>query len=294
MIFIAHQRIMREAMAQQAPREPAPNLRGYSVETISREDALPVILHYEWLGTVGRATIFVGLVSPGRELEGVVCFGYGPAGNIRQLIGDPAMCLERGACVHYAPKNAASFLINAACKLVYRTTSVPRFFAYADPMAGEYGGVYQAAGWAYLGQGLDGKKGRRRRFMVLPPGSDPNNAAHWKTTRELRRAGRRMSFDEARARGWQIATREAKHVYATSVGRERKQWRTNLVCPPYPAPRAELKRKPRNVDDEPRRASAIVVPFRVSSPPITQLTFWSRTPEEQTLDSDPKNTGSNS
>lgn len=264
---VAHQRIIREALVSQDPRARSDNLRAYSVETISREDALPIILKYEWLGTLGKARIFVGLISPAREIEGVACFGHGPAGDVRQLIGAPALCLERGACVHYAPQNAASFLISAACKLVYRATGVERFFAYGDPMAGEYGAVYQAAGWAYLGQGLDGKKGRKRRFSVLPPGGDPNNAANWKSTRELRRRGRRMSFEDARAQGWQIATREAKHVYATHVGRERKKWRSNLSCPPYPAPRPDLKIKPREVsDDAPARAAAFVR-YRVSGPP---------------------------
>ena len=136
---------------------------------------MPIIMHYEWLRTTGRATMFVGLLSPSREIEGVACFGYGPAGNIRKLIGEPAMCLERGACVHWAPRNAASFLINAACKRIYCATGISRFFAYADPMAGEYGGVYQAAGWKYLGQGIDGTRSRAHRYFVLPPGADWNN-----------------------------------------------------------------------------------------------------------------------
>lgn len=223
---------------------------------------------------MGRATFFVGLLSPTRDLHGVACFGYGPAGPIRKLIGEPALCLERGACVHYAPRNAASFLINAACKLVYRTTGVPLFFAYGDPMAGEYGAVYQAAGWAYLGQGLNGKTGRARRFFVLPPGEDPDNPANWKTTRELRRQGRRMTFDQARDLGWQIATREAKHVYATHVGRERKAWRKNLVCPPYPAPRPELKIRIRAIEsDAPDRAS-LLEPIRLTRPIKPQVDLF--------------------
>ena len=238
----AHQRLIREAFALKEPRETNRSLEGYSVETISRLAATPLILRYEWLGTLGRSTFFVGLLSPGRDLQGAACFGYGPSGNIRKLIGEPALCLERGACVHYAPPNAASFLINAACKLVYRISGVPLFFAYGDPMAGEYGAVYQAAGWTYLGQGIHGKGERTRRFFVLPPGRDPANPANWKATRELRRNGARMSFAQARQQGWQIATREAKHVYATHVGRGRKAWKKLLDCHPYPAPRPELKR----------------------------------------------------
>jgi hypothetical protein len=265
---IAHQRLIRERLAEQEPRPVATSLQGYSVETIGREDARPLIMHYEWLGTTGRSTIFTGLLSPKRELHGVACFGYGPSGPIRKLIGNPALCLERGACVHYAPRNAASFLINASCKLVYRATRVPLFFAYGDPMAGEYGAVYQAAGWAYLGQGLDGRAGRARRFFVLPPGLDPDDPANWQTTRSLRRPGRRMTFEEARAQGWRIATREAKHVYAIHVGRERKAWRKNLLCPPYPSPRPELKlKKPAPDDGEGRPLQAQPIQtFRLSRP----------------------------
>jgi hypothetical protein len=211
------------------------------VATISRTHALPLILQYEWLGNIGRAKYFVGLFSDSQKLHGVVCFGYGPAGKIRQRIGSPALCLERGACVHYAPKNAASFLITHACKLIYRLTSTPLFFAYADPMAGEYGAVYQASGWNYLGQGLDGKNGRTHRFFILPPGGNPHNASEWRTTRDLRRNGRRMTFQQAIDAGWQIARRDAKYVYAIHVGRERRQWQTTQLKLPYPAPRPELK-----------------------------------------------------
>src|SRR5215470_16886378 len=206
--FAAHQRRIREVLKIESPQSAVSSLTGYSVETISKMEAAPIILNYEWLGNLGRARYFIGLLSPLRQLHGVVCFGYGPAGKIRELIGSPALCLERGACVHYAPRNSASFLITHGCRLVYRLTGVERFFAYADPMAGEYGGVYQAAGWIYLGQGLDGAGGRKRRFFVLPPGGDPDNAADWRTTRDLRRNGRRLTFAQARQLGWRIAMRD--------------------------------------------------------------------------------------
>jgi hypothetical protein len=241
----AHQRLIRERLAEEAPRASSASLAGYSVETISRAEALPLILRYEWLGTLGPATIFIGLLSPTRELEGAACFGWGPTGPIRLLIGEPALCLERGACVHYAPRNAASFLINNACKLVMRVTGVSRFFAYSDPMAGEYGGVYQAAGWVYLGQGLNGKDGRAMRLFVLPPGKDGDKPYNWQTTRVLRRQKPRLSLPEARLAGWQIARRHAKHVYVINVGRDRKKWLKSLAprVKAYPSPNPELKIK---------------------------------------------------
>jgi len=279
----AHQRKIREALMRDDPRPVVPSLDGYAVETISRDEARPLIERYEWLGDVGRATRFVGLFSPADELQGVACFGWGPRGghggckpsrSITDIIGSPAMCLERGACVHYAPPNAASFLITRACKLIWREDEVARFFAYGDPEAGEYGAVYQACGWVYLGQGLDGGRGRATRDFVLPPGADPAVASNWKTTRILRRVparlrppgmkpdakGRyRMGYEQARALGWKIprksldeVERGAKHVYATIVGgnsfkerEQRKEWARKVGGKPYPAPRPELKGFPR-------------------------------------------------
>lgn len=265
----AHQRRIRERMAETYPRQPAASLSGYSVETISRADATPIIMHYEWLRTLGQSTLFVGLLSPFREIEGVACFGWGPTGPIRQLIGAPAFCLERGACVHYAPANAASFLITAACKLVYRTAGVAQFFAYADPMAGEYGAVYQAANWLYLGQGLNGGKGRERRLFVLPPGKDPNEPSHWQTTRILRRQKPKLYLTTCEAAGWRVAKREAKHVYALNVGRDRGSWKKELLAKqgdrPYPAPRPELKRK-----------SSAAVKFRIEPPVRPQSDLFER------------------
>jgi hypothetical protein len=244
----AYQRIIRDTLSAHDPKPVPPSLAQYSVETITRVKAEPLILQYEWLRNIGRTTLFVGLMSSERQLHGVACFGYGPAGPIRKLIGAPAFCLERGACVHYAPANAASFLITHACKLVYRLTGTARFFAYGDPMAGEYGAVYQAASWLYLGQGLNGSsKIRERRIAILPPGTDPDNPANWKTTRALRRNGKRMTLKAAKAAGWEISKREAKHVYATHVGSpsERRKWRNQLALRtfPYPAPQPELKQR---------------------------------------------------
>ena len=237
---VAHQRRIRDAMMADDPAEVAASLTGYTVGFLDRSIAAPFIKQHEWLGNVGKATLFVGLFSPARGLQGVVCFGHGPTGKIRDIIGYPAFCLERGACNHRAPRNAASFLFAEACKLVHRTTKVAIFFAYADPQAGEYGAVYQAAGWAYLGQGLHGGRYRTHRHAVLAPERNPDDPAKWQTSRALRRHGRHLTFAEALDAGWLIETRAAKHVYATHVGRDRKTWRKSLPVLPYPKPRLEL------------------------------------------------------
>jgi hypothetical protein len=256
---------MREQQAGEFPRPVALSLAGYTVERIERDDARKLILRYEWLGTMGRTNIFIGLLSPERELYGVACFGHGPQpvknggiscstskplADIGHIIGVPVLCLERGACVHYAPPNAASYLITRATKLIYRDQGVARFYAYADPNAGEYGGIYQACNWVYLGQGLwyNGKE-RPFRTFVLPPGKEdvPTN---WRTTRALRPGKDRskwLNYERAEALGWRIIRekekgREAKHVYAINVGPDRKAWRRQFEGKPYPAPQPELKR----------------------------------------------------
>jgi hypothetical protein len=240
----AHQRKIAEKQRAENPRPrlTAP-LSQFKVQTITREVAKPFIEEHEYLGTISNSAYFIGLFSPDRELVGVACFGYGPADEtMRTLLGGPALCLERGACVAHAPENAASYLINHACHLVCRIRGVSRFFAYSDPSAGEYGGVYQACNWLYLGQGINGEKDRQWRTHVLPPGLDPDNPANWKTTRILRsKKYKRLTEAEALERGWQIARCPAKHVYAINVGRGKRTWRKTMVAKPYPAPRPELK-----------------------------------------------------
>lgn len=92
---VAHQRRIKELFLLEEPEEPVERLTGYSVELISREEARPLIMRYEWLGNMGRAAYFVGLLSPARRLHGAVCFGYGPAGySGPPPLGDAACRLD--------------------------------------------------------------------------------------------------------------------------------------------------------------------------------------------------------
>jgi hypothetical protein len=160
---IAHQRIIRDARAISDPGEVvAASLRGYAVEVIDKVVAASLIRKFGWLGNAGRATRFVALYSPKRELHGVACFGHRPAGDIREVIGEPALYLERGACSHHAPRNAASFLITKACKLICRITGTAIFFAYCDPLAGESGRYTRLPAGA-----ISGRASRTRRAWAL-------------------------------------------------------------------------------------------------------------------------------
>ena len=107
----AHQRIIRERFADSTPRTTVP-LSECEVIPITREQAATVILKYEWLGTMNTAYQFGYGLSHGNDLLGAVCFGSGSGTRAAlSLCGEQnvplVICLERGACVHYAHEHAA-------------------------------------------------------------------------------------------------------------------------------------------------------------------------------------------
>jgi hypothetical protein len=161
----AYQRIIADRERAKNPRERLTSMDGFYVAPITKAQAQPLIKHYEWKRDIGNAKHFVGLFTPDHELVGASCFGTGPntIATMRNLLRGDALCLERRACVHYLPENAVSFQTIRACKLMYEKTGIARYFAYADPEAGEYGGIYQASNCLYLGQGLTNGRGRTER-----------------------------------------------------------------------------------------------------------------------------------
>jgi hypothetical protein len=119
---IAYQRRIRDAEAARDPRPIMDSLEGCTVEKISFAEAKAITTRYEWLGTMPASPkACYGLKTRGGELIGVAAFGLGPAPESHDLCGQKrradAICLARGACVHWAHPNAASFLISRACKL---------------------------------------------------------------------------------------------------------------------------------------------------------------------------------
>jgi len=161
----AWQRKIREKEAQKDPR-PVVGLENAIVVEISYEKAKELILKYEWLGNMGTTERSFGLILDG-ELAGVVCFGKtGGTDTAKSVCGEEwaqhVVTLCRGACVHWAHPQSASYLISCACKLMAssgRTTRSGKVFppsfifvAYADTDANEIGTVYQSCNWAYTGK----------------------------------------------------------------------------------------------------------------------------------------------
>jgi hypothetical protein len=170
-----HQRLIREEQERADPRPVEPTLDGAVVEVITREEAEAVILKYEWLGTMPKVGLaYYGLRVASGEIAGVACFGKGMGTQARDFCGegmrDSVICLERGACVHWAHPHSGSFLVARACKLASRDHGWRAFYAYSDEEAGEIGTIYQACNWVYVGQ-APGRTSKHRSRFTAPDGT---------------------------------------------------------------------------------------------------------------------------
>ncbi len=230
---VAHQAKIRRREATLDPRPPIESLEGCRVAPISHEQAAEIIERYEWLGAMGHPQACYGLLGPTGEILGAVSFGR--AGSQHPMVTDVSeICLERGACVHWAPKNAASFLIRHAVGLAHREHGWEIFYAYSDPDAGEIGTVYQACSWLYLGRGP--RHGPHRAEWRRPGSSE------WISDRQLAAHGftGRGCWDRARAAGWVSRSRPAKHKYTWVEGVRARELRTRIEALgvfPYPKTR---------------------------------------------------------
>jgi len=159
--MIAHQRCIRERQAlkpclfREEKQRLASSFASASVREIDFDTAHRVIRKYEWLANMGATQYAFGLYF-GPHLAGVECFGSTAGTYVNASVAGSenakyVITLCRGACVHWAHENAASYLISRSCDLMvakgYRI-----FVAYGDPDAGELGIVYQAVSWLYCGQ----------------------------------------------------------------------------------------------------------------------------------------------
>ena len=240
---IAHQRRIRDDEAARDPRPAMTTLEGCTVEQVTYAEAKTIIVRHEHLHSMPAGTrACYGLRAPSSELVGVVAFAAGPAPESGDLCGRErrgvAVCLARGACVHWAHPHAASFLISRACKLAHRQFGWKVFYAYADPRAGEIGTVYQAANWLYLGRGVGrGKDRGRLRFFNLREG-------RWRSDRLLSR--RKLKLAELRAHPDWIADwtpDKGRYVWFEGSRREKRELRRALKYAPQPYPKRPTQRR---------------------------------------------------
>lgn len=155
-----YQRQVREQYEDEDP-PPVPHLDvgRARVKRVTRDVAEPIILKYEWLGTLPHGLTHYYGIFFGPFCAGVTCIGVGCGGaNLNAakewgLTQKEFAYLARGACVHWAPPNTNSKLISWTCRLLSKQSSAKLIIAYSDTDAGEIGTVYQASNWTCVGWG---------------------------------------------------------------------------------------------------------------------------------------------
>lgn len=239
--MICHQKLVRDKEAETATDgelfgawwESLDKSREKAVvREIKFEVAKAVIARYEWLGTMPSGMICAyGLYLDG-GLCAVECFTDSKAGSMYSLKTRPAICLARGACVHWAPPWAASYLIRESLR---RLDGEKYHFAlaYSDTDAGEIGTVYQAVGWFCLGRVVN-------EFWRSPDGRRLDRNHHRDRAKlrtedgTMRVVGNDHEIEREKmlAAGWQYMTGGVRYQYAFPLGRGRayRERREFLKC----------------------------------------------------------------
>lgn len=220
----AYQRLIKERKELENPKEKISDVNVLEVKQISYSDSKKIILDYEWLGTMGLTVASYGLLHKG-EIVGALNFGYTGGNESRNICGknlsEKAICLVRGACTHWTPKDAPSYFISKAVKQAYKKFGWKIFFAYADESAGEIGTIYQACNWFYIGKGL-GRKNRMREYYISPI------TGQMLSERSLRNRG--WKKNEIIKKGWKIKYSKPKHKYVWFEGSKSQKRKLINLC----------------------------------------------------------------
>lgn len=236
---VAWQKQLRDGYLNEgSPPEASIPLKASRARRVSQSIAKSIILRYEWLGALGTASVFYGLMF-GDKCAGVCCVavnGSGTAGpTTGQKFGLPqtAVCtLSRGACVHWAPAGANSKLVSWTCRLLARDRPEARIvLAYSDSDAGEIGTIYQACGWTYIGCT---KRGADAEF-VSPQGRVLNSQTigHWAKKNGMRYCEYAKLL---KSKGWVSQRSNPKRIYCRVLRSDDQSLvaRVSRMRVPYP------------------------------------------------------------
>lgn len=111
------------------------------------------IVRYEWLGNVGFNVKWVFTARWRGHLAGVMLL----AEARKAQFGPKEVVIQRGACSSWAPNHLNSSLVMFTCRWMVRNTEKRYFVAYIDQEAGEYGTIYQACNFDFLGYDFGSK-----------------------------------------------------------------------------------------------------------------------------------------
>jgi len=163
--------IKRETLEEDRQRYPSAlidniNINDMEFSFVPKEDKKTCqeikafIERYEWLGKMPVWITHRFIATYQGVMVGAVIMATPNA--FSNLLGKGNRKLEklisRGASISFAPKNTASWLIMKSIRWMVDNTEFRFFTAYADPLAGELGTIYQACNFYYLGNNHGGGK----------------------------------------------------------------------------------------------------------------------------------------
>ncbi len=240
----------------------------YTIGEIGAAEAAQFIRRYEWLGTVGNPAARYCARDEFNEVAAVAILSapvnVQAAGLCRPL--DPrrltdddraylrtVVCLERGACAHWAHPHTASWFIPKVLSLARAEHGWKIFYAYSDAEAGEIGTIYQACNWLYIGAGAGrGSRGPHMKFrhrdwpcasVALGAGKWIGGRTFYERGLSVADVGRRNGVGRlSAARPWEMIDDLDKGKYVTFVGdkRERRELKASLRYPVLPYPKRVL------------------------------------------------------
>jgi hypothetical protein len=157
-VGIAHQYLIRKDEAEKDLcfyDHINKDLKTTEVRKIDYTLAKQIILKYEYLGSMphrGVCEYFYGIYF-NEELGGVLVYGdlTTPLKDFPQFnfIGKVKI-LHRGVCLHWTPKNTASYMISKSYNLLKEEDSdIKVLSATVDADAGEVGTIYQSLNWYF-------------------------------------------------------------------------------------------------------------------------------------------------
>lgn len=126
----------------------------WKVAYANRDAAKYATKYWHYSGTLPSASMYVVGVWEASRFIGVIIFSKGATLQIGSPYGLPSSeVVELTRIALAAHDNPVSMYMSAAVKLLKRDNPRLRLIvSYADPSAGHHGGIYQAAGWVYVGE----------------------------------------------------------------------------------------------------------------------------------------------
>jgi hypothetical protein len=127
------------------------DLKNSRVEPVTVKFAADYIRKYNYTGNMTGWTKYAFGHFFGERCGGVNVFGVPTGRYTVRFPNKKVLQLRRGISLPGTPHNSGSFLTASALRWLQKNTDVDVVVAFANPRDDEYGTIYQASNWSYLG-----------------------------------------------------------------------------------------------------------------------------------------------